>query len=191
MHVRKLSMKTNFSPDCIIAMDETAVWSDMVGNVTVDTNGTKDVPLKSTGNEKITVSVCLTAKADGTKLKHFIVFQGVKREATALNKEFKNRCVVVSSSNSWMNEELVLKFLRHVLGMFSFEKRLFAWNTFEAHMTEDVGKLLKQMTTDADLIPGGCTKNVQAPDVVWNKPFKGHIMESYGDWLASVVHQYS
>ena len=99
MHVRRLSMKANFSPDCIIAMDETAVWSDMVGNVTVDTTGTKDVPLKSTGNEKVKVSVCLTAKADGTKLKPFIVFQGAKREATALNEEFKNRCVVASSSN--------------------------------------------------------------------------------------------
>ena len=59
MHVRRLSMKTNFSPDCIIAMDETTVWSDMVGNVTVDTTGTKDVPLKSTENEKVKVSVCL------------------------------------------------------------------------------------------------------------------------------------
>ena len=114
MHVRRLSMKTNFSPGCIIAMDETAFWSDMFGNVTVDTAGTKDVPLKSTRNEKVKVSVCLTAKADGTKLKPFIVFQNAKREATALNKEFKNQCVVASSSNGWMNEELVLNFLRQV-----------------------------------------------------------------------------
>ena len=114
MHVRRLSMKTNFSPDCIIAMDETAVWSDMFENVTVDTTGTKDVPLKSIRNEKVKVSVCLTAKADGTKLKPFIVFQNAKREATALNKEFKNQCAVASSSNSWMNEELVLNFLRQV-----------------------------------------------------------------------------
>ena len=138
MHLRRLSMKTNFSPDCIIAMDETAVWSDIVGNVTVDTTGTKDVPLKSTGNEKVKVSVCLTAK-----LKPFIVFQGAKREATVLNEEFKNRCVVASSSNGWMNEELVLKLLRQVLEMFSFKKRLFAWDTFEAHMTEYARKLLK------------------------------------------------
>ena len=69
-------MKTNFSPDCIIAIGETAVWSDMAGNVTVDTTETKDVPQ----SEKIKVSVCLTAKADGTKLKPFIVFQGAKRE---------------------------------------------------------------------------------------------------------------
>ena len=76
----------------------------MVGNVTVDTIGTKDVPLKSTGNEKVKVSACLTVKADETKLKPFIVFQGANREATALNEEFKNRCVVSSSSNSWINE---------------------------------------------------------------------------------------
>ena len=90
MHVQRLSMKTNFSPDCIIAMDKTAIWSDMVGNVTVNTTGTKYVHLKSAGNEKVKVRVCLTAKADGTKLKPFIVFQGTKHEATALNKEFKN-----------------------------------------------------------------------------------------------------
>ena len=45
-------------------MAETAVWSDMIGNVTVHTIGTKYVPLKTTGNEKVKVSVCLTAKAD-------------------------------------------------------------------------------------------------------------------------------
>ena len=110
-------------------MDETAVWSDMVGNVTVETTGTKDVPLKSTKNEKVKVSVRLTTKTNGTKLKPFIVFQGAKREATALNKEFKNRFVVTSSSNGWMTKEHVLKFLRHVLRTFSFKKYLFAWDT--------------------------------------------------------------
>ena len=126
-------------------MNETAIWFDMVGNMTVDTTGTKYVPFKSTGNEKVRVSVCLTAKADGTKLKPFTVFQGAKREATALSEELENRCVVVSSSNGWMNEELVLKFLRQVLGMFSFKKRLFAWYTFETHMAEDARKFLKHI----------------------------------------------
>ena len=90
-----------------------------------------------------------------------------------------------------MNEELVLKFLRQVLGMFSFKKCLFAWDTFEAHMTEDLMKLLRQMKTNHGLIPGGCTKYVQAPDAVWNKPFRGHIIESYDEWLASGVLQYT
>ena len=81
-HVRRLSIETNFS------MDETAFCSDMVGNVTVDITGTKDLPLKSNGNEKVKVIVCLTTKGDRTKSKTFIVFQGAKRKATALNEEF-------------------------------------------------------------------------------------------------------
>ena len=58
-------------------------------------------------------------------------------------------------------------------------------------MTEDSRKQLKQMKIDDALIPGGCTKYVQAPDVVWNKPFKAYIMESYDEWLASGVHQHT
>ena len=58
-------------------------------------------------------------------------------------------------------------------------------------MAEDVRKLLKQMKTDNALIPGGCIKYLQAPNMVWNKLFESHIMESYGEWLASGVHQYT
>ena len=191
MHVRRLTMKENYPPSCVIAMDETAVWSDMVGNTTVNATGSKDIPLKPTGNEKVRVTVCLTAKADGTRMKPFIIFQGAKREVAVLNEEFKNRCVVTSSSNGWMNEELTLMYLKKVVGPFSFQKRLLAWDTFEAHMTEPVKQLLKEMRIDDALIPGGCTKYIQAPDVFWNKPFKGRIMEFYDEWLASGMHYYT
>ena len=52
MHVRILSINCNYAPGSIIAMDETAVWSDMVGNTTINSNGAKEVVLKSTGNER-------------------------------------------------------------------------------------------------------------------------------------------
>ena len=58
-------------------------------------------------------------------------------------------------------------------------------------MTQDVRKLLKQIKTDCALIPAGCTKYVQAPNMVWRKPSKGDIMESYHEQLASGVHQYT
>ena len=47
------------------------------------------------------------------------------------------------------------------------------------------------MKTDDALIPGGSTKYVQAPDMVCNRPFKRHIIESYDEKLASGVHQYT
>ena len=55
-------------------MEETAVWNDMVSETTVQATSTKDVTMKSTGHEKVCVSVCLAAKLDETKLKPFIVF---------------------------------------------------------------------------------------------------------------------
>ena len=52
------------------------------------------------------ISVCLAAKADGTKLKTVVVFGAAKRESKSLDEEFKSRCVVKSSDNAWKKEEL-------------------------------------------------------------------------------------
>ena len=60
-------------------MDETPVWLDMVSSTTVSTVGAKNVPLKTSGHGKVRISVYITMKGDGTKLKTSIVFAGVKR----------------------------------------------------------------------------------------------------------------
>ena len=52
-------------------------------------------------------------------------------------------------------------------------------------MTDDIRKLLKETKIDDALIPGGCTKYAQASNVVWNKLFKGLVMESYDETFAS------
>lgn len=75
------------------------IWQDMLSSTTVDNVGEKSIRMKTTGHERSKVSVCLAAKADGTKLKPFIVFLGAKRETKQLNEEFKNKCFVASSVN--------------------------------------------------------------------------------------------
>lgn len=42
-------------------MDETAVWADMVTEATIKKTGRKKIALKSTGHEKVHVSVCSPA----------------------------------------------------------------------------------------------------------------------------------
>jgi len=172
-------------------MDETPVWADMVSNTTVNKTGQKDVTLKTTGHEKVRVTVCLAAKADGTKLRPFIVFGGAKRESAALNNEYKNKCVVAPSANGWMNEQLTIQWCKEIVGSFAFRKRLLVWDTFEAHMTDEVKLSLKGMKVESALVPGGCTKYIQAPDVYWNKTFKGYVTEMYDEWLANGVHQFT
>ena len=58
MHMQRLTMKENYSPNRIIAMHETAVWSNLVENTAVNSTAPKDVHLKSTGNEKVPESAC-------------------------------------------------------------------------------------------------------------------------------------
>ena len=107
-------------------MDETAVWNDVVSEATVEATGANDVPIKSTGHETVCVSVCLAAKLDEAKLEQFIAFGAVKRESKSLHDEYKRQCSVVSSSNTWMNQELILRWCDEVLGQFTLLKRRLA-----------------------------------------------------------------
>ena len=43
-----------------------------------------------------------------------------------------------SSTNGWMNEELTLRWINEIVGTFALNKRLLAWDSYKAHMTEDV-----------------------------------------------------
>lgn len=41
------------------------------------------------------------------------------------------------------------------------------------------------------LVPDGCTKYIQAPDVAWNKPFKAKVTEKYNVWMADGAHSFT
>ena len=86
--IRRQNMKFEYDLSNIIAMDETPVWSVMVSETTVAVKKIQSV-LKTTGHEKSRVSVCLAAKADGTKVLPMIVFKGAKRESESEIKPFR------------------------------------------------------------------------------------------------------
>ena len=89
LHVRCVSMKHPYDAANITAMGETPVWSDMVSETTVDATGKKTVSVKTTGHEKSLVSVCLAAKADGTKLPPFIFSKGQNEKLLHWIKKLK------------------------------------------------------------------------------------------------------
>lgn len=61
LHVCRLLQQRNYHPPCIMPMDETPVWDDMVTDTTVDKVGATSVNLKTTGHEKVMVTVYLSA----------------------------------------------------------------------------------------------------------------------------------
>ena len=59
-------------------------WMEMPSDTTVHCSGSRSVSVKTTGHEKDHFTVILTAKADGTKMKSYVVFKG---KGTRLIKE--------------------------------------------------------------------------------------------------------
>ena len=52
-------------------------------------------------------------------------------------------------------------------------------------------KIFNEMNVDSGIIPGECTKYIQAPVVCWNKPFKARMAKLYDQWLSEDVHQFT
>ena len=56
---------------------------------------------------------------------------------------------------------------------------------------DSVKKVLTDSKVDSIIIPGGCTKYLQGPDVSWNKPFKAKFTEFYDEWLSEGIHEFT
>ena len=57
-------------------MDETPLWMDMPGGMTVCRAGERTNSIHTTGHDKGRFTVVLAAMADGRKLKLYVVFKG-------------------------------------------------------------------------------------------------------------------
>ena len=148
-------------------MDKTPCWMDMPSDTTIDVTGSRCVPLKTTGHEKDHFTIVLSAHTDGTKLKPYVVFKG---KGTRLMKDLNKIQGIAGrfSVNGWMNDKLTIDYLDSIIGSLSFSKRLMVWDAYRCHTSQEVRSKTTQMRLHTAIIPGGCTKFIQAPDVVWN-----------------------
>ena len=83
-------------------------------------------------------------------------------------------------------------YLHSIIGSFSFSKRLLIWDAYKCHISQATRKETDKMKLHTATIPGGCTKFILAPDVVWNASFKSYLRRSYDTWLSEPsVHEYT
>ena len=59
----RLRTKYNFDLNSIFNMDETPVWFDMAGSMTINNKGDKTVHIRTSGNDKNRFTVVLTCSA--------------------------------------------------------------------------------------------------------------------------------
>jgi len=100
-------------------------------------------------------------------LKPFIVFKG---KGTRLIRELEkiSGIIVRFSGNAWMNDSVTVNYLQSIIGSLSFGQRLLVWDLYKCHISETVKAEVSCLQLKTAVVPGGCTKYIQAVDVVWN-----------------------
>jgi hypothetical protein len=169
--------------------NETPVFVDMPANTSVIRTGDKSVPIQSTGNEKLRISVMLAVLADGGNLPPFII---LKRK-TLPKEEFPPGIFVRCQQKGWMTSKLLNDLIRRVWKKkpHASTRFLLSLNSFRGHLTQNTKTVLQACNTDLVVIPGGMTSILQALDAVVNKPFKDYLREQYEDWIINNQHEYT
>ena len=162
----------------IYAADETAVYLDYSSSLTVENKGVREVPVKTSGHDKLHVIVMLTARSDGFKCRPYILLKN-KRPNKEIVTKFKNTLHLCWAGGFFFNNNLTYEFLQKIVSSSMFGKRLLAWDSYRCHIRDATKKQLKKVLIDIAVIPGGCTKFIQAPDVYWNAPFKVKVRQFY------------
>nr|XP_033471765.1 uncharacterized protein LOC117249958 [Epinephelus lanceolatus] len=176
-YIRKTVSSRRILERDIIVMDETAVCFGDMAPPTSDTQGAE-------GHKSSSLTVVLAAKADGAKLKPFIVFRGADGDVGAAQQEISG--AVIDMSVNWgMSDALAARWLQSVVGKSNGTPRLLVWDSYHCHMGPTTKAELEcgyDITMAA--IPGGCAKYVQPPDLTWKQPFRQNVYDAYKQWAA-------
>ena len=169
----------------IMAMDETSCLFENVSSSTVTSKGDKSVCMRTTGHEKLAVTVCLSAYASGDQVIPLVIFPG--KGCTKMDKELKMRkdIKVCYRDTAWVNDSILEEWVPTAFPSLFPKRKVLIWDSFRAHISDNTKKLLKSKKIDSIIIPGGLTGLIQAPDVSWNAPFKAKLRELYNKWMAN------
>ncbi|CAG8454493.1 5769_t:CDS:2, partial [Scutellospora calospora] len=135
--VIRLYQKNDYPLEMIANMDETPVYFDIAGAMTVNTKGAKTVHVRITGNEKNRFTVVLICLANSRKLPLVIIFKGKIWPTNMLRPPAGN-----NSQPELHNSKVLLVF-----------------DSFLAHIMDQIKAALRSRNTDLAVIPEGLTRS--------------------------------
>ena len=147
--------------------------------------------IMTTCHEKDRLTVILACLGDGTKLPPYVVF---KRKTLPKDLVLPRGIHVRAQAKGWMDESLVKDWLNSVwtkVGGLLRKRNLLVWDSFRAHLSYNVKRVLKNSRTDVAVIPGGMTSLLQPLDVGVNKPFKDNLRQYWNEWMLAGNHTFT
>ncbi|CAG8761333.1 17302_t:CDS:2, partial [Funneliformis caledonium] len=94
-------------------MNETPIWFDMLGNLTVNNKGDKTVHICITRNDKNHFTVVLTCSADSTKYPSICIFKEKQLPHDEVISKSNSAMMVYDSFRSYLKENIKVKFKQH------------------------------------------------------------------------------
>lgn len=133
----------NIEKKFIITFDETPMWFDMPRNSTIDFYGVREVPIKTTGNDKLRFTIVLGYTASGEKLPATVIFKLAKVPKCKFPKDI----IVTTATHANMHGDLMLatyipQAIRARPGRFFKNKGIIFVDCHGSHIREDVMKAL-------------------------------------------------
>ena len=121
-------------------------------------------------------------------LPSLVVFKG-RLTGRQIEMELPERMIAVCQEKDWMDGKVMHVYLNKIWYPYvnrvggESVKSLLVWDSFSAHLTDEVQESLKKNHTTTVMIPGGCTSKLLPLDVSINKPFKQVLRNSWGDYI--------
>jgi len=107
----------------------------------------KELLLKTTGFEKIRLTVTLAATADDRKLPSLLILKGRLTNSEA----FPKNVIVRAQENGWMTRELMLEWINIVWDCrhrtFLNQRSMLDLDAFNGHLTDSVKNKLRKLKT--------------------------------------------
>lgn len=121
----------------------------------------------------------LACVGDGTKLPPYVV---LKRKTLAKDLVLPRGGSLIKD---WLNSVWTK------VGGLLRKRNLLVWDSFRAHLSDNVKRVLKNSRTDVAVIPGGMTSLLQPLDVGVNKPFKDNLRQYWNEWMLAGNHTFT
>jgi DDE superfamily endonuclease len=175
-----------YSQGSIVNIDETNIFFDMAGNMTLADRGSRTVSMKTTGSSN-RCTVLLGVSMSGDKLPPFVVFKGTRdgRIARQLQSEpaaFPNTMKYACQAKAWIDEPTFKDWIQQIWMPFCTARGNNAYLMMDEFSVHLMGSCLNEITqggSNVNFILGGYTSKLQVMDVGVNKPFKGYIRSEY------------
>jgi hypothetical protein len=159
----------------------------MPPNYTVDDTGAKSVAVKTSGHEKMRVTVMSAVLADGSKLPPYVILNRKNTPKEQLPRGIIVRCQPKGSMTSDLMKDWLLVVSNRRPWALLRKRGMLVLDAFKGHLTPEVKATITggSINTTLVVIPGGMTSQLQVLDVVVNKLFKGHLKQLHSEWLLS------